>query len=404
MFEGHVNAADQDSRRRVFLHVDMDAFFASVEQHDHPELRGKPVIVGAAADKRGVVAACSYEARKFGVHSAMPSREAARLCPQAVFVPVNGKRYGDISRQIFAILGRFTPYVEPLSVDEAFLDVTGALHYFGPAPEIARQIKEAIRRETGLNASVGIAPNKFLAKLASDLSKPDGLLVMPDTRAEIAALLAPLPATRIWGIGEVTGAALAHAGFRTIGDLQRATHGQLAATVGEHAATHILRLAWGDDAREIETGREEKSISRETTFPEDVRSASLIEETLLDLTDDVGSRLRAAGYYAGLARLKLRWHDFKTITRQMPLAPACCDDFTLRRTALELLRKETLNKSVRLVGFGVSRLSGAPCEQLDMFSEDPQRGAKRESLSRSVDTIRRKFGDDSITRGGKRKV
>lgn len=397
------HTTEQDNRRRVFLHVDMDAFFASVEQHDHPELRGRPVIVGAPADKRGVVAACSYEARKFGVHSAMPSREAARLCPDAVFVPVNGKRYGDISRQVFAILARFTPYVEPLSVDEAFLDVTGAERYFGPAPEIGRRIKEAIRGETGLNASVGVASNKFLAKLASDLSKPDGLLVIPDNRAEIAAMLAPLPATRIWGIGKVTGATLAGAGYRTIGDLQRATHGQLASVVGDHAATHILRLAWGDDARDIDTSREEKSISRETTFPEDVRSADVIEETLRDLADDVGSRLRASGYYAGLVRLKLRWHDFKTITRQLPLAPACCDDFSLRRAALELLKRESLSKPVRLVGFGVSRLCGTPCEQLDMFGGDPAASRKRESLSRTVDTIRRKFGDDSITRGGKKK-
>jgi DNA polymerase-4 len=377
----------------------MDAFFASVEQHDHPEWRGKPVVVGSPPDKRGVVAACSYEARAFGIHSAMPSREAARRCPHAVFAPVNGKRYHDISRQVFAILARFTPYVEPLSVDEAFLDVTGALRFFGPPAEIARKIKETILGETGLVASVGVASNKFLAKLASDMCKPDGLRVMPDTRAEIVALLAPMPATRIWGIGEVTGGRLAAAGYCTIGDLQRSTQSHLASIVGEHAASHILRLAWGEDARTIETGREEQSISREVTFPADVESSEQVESTILDLTDDVGRQLREAGFYAGLARLKLRWHDFKTISRQMPLSPACCDDFALRRAALELVRREAHHKPVRLVGFGVSRLTGEPSEQLDLFGGYSQHTGKRESLSRTVDAIRRKFGENSIKRG-----
>ncbi|MDA0990535.1 MAG: DNA polymerase IV, partial [Verrucomicrobia bacterium] len=206
---------------RTFLHVDMDAFFAAIEQHDNPALRGKPVVVGGPADGRGVVAAASYEARGYGIHSAMPSREAKQRCPHAIFLPNNGKRYQDVSRQIFGIFDRFTPFVEALSIDEAFLDVTGVKHLFGPGPEVARQIKVAIHAETGLTASVGVAPNKFLAKLASDLEKPDGLTVVPNERPAIAAFLAPLEVGRIWGVGKVTGAKLATMGIRTIGQLQQ---------------------------------------------------------------------------------------------------------------------------------------------------------------------------------------
>jgi DNA polymerase IV len=383
---------------RSILHADMDAFFASVEQYDHPSLRGKPVIVGAAPDARGVVAACSYEARKFGVHSAMPSREAYRCCPQGVFVPPRMKRYGDVSRQIFAIFERFTPLVEPLSVDEAFLDVSGATRMFGKPAEIARRIKQTVRDETGLNVSIGIAHNKFLAKVASDLSKPDGLLEMPEGREAVAAFLAPLPATRIWGVGEVTARHLTAAGLHTIGDLQRVTVEQLASVVGAHSAEHMLRLAWGEDAREVELDTLEKSISREYTFPQDVKSRPLVEATLLELVDDVGQQLREAGRYAGLARLKLRWQGFKTITRQKSLPHPCCDDFTLREAARALFDVEPLIKPVRLIGFGVSHLNTESREQLELFASAPPEVRKRERLSHTVDRIRKKFGSDSIRR------
>jgi len=236
---------------RTILHVDMDAFFTSVEQRDRPELRGRPVVVGAPGDQRGVVAAASYEARRYGIHSAMPSREARRLCPDAVFLPVDGRRYSAASRQVFAILRRFTPFLEPLSIDEGFLDVTGSAALFGSGPQIARRIKDAIARETGLSASVGVAPNKFLAKLASDLRKPDGLTVVPESPEAIAAFLAPLPVGRVWGVGTVTRGRLEAAGIRTIGDLQCAPAARLARAVGRAAADDLARLARGEDAREI---------------------------------------------------------------------------------------------------------------------------------------------------------
>ena len=217
---------------RVFLHVDMDAFFASVEQHDNPELRGKPVIVGAPADRRGVVAAASYEARTFGIHSAMPSGEAARLCPHAVFVRPNMKRYKQVSSQIFEIFERFTPLVEPLSVDEAFLDVTGSERLFGSGVEIGERIRQVILEELGLTASVGVAPNKFLAKLASDMDKPDGLTLVPFSREAIIAFLAPLSVDRIWGVGAVTQKRLDEKGIRTIADLQSADLVSLVSIVG----------------------------------------------------------------------------------------------------------------------------------------------------------------------------
>ena len=383
---------------KTFLHVDMDAFFAAVEQHDRPELRGKPVVIGAPPDKRGVVAAASYEARRFGIRSAMPSREAGRLCPHAVFLPPNGKRYGEVSRQVLHILERFTPLVEPVSIDEAFLDVTGARRLFGTGPEIAAMIRKAIRDETGLTASVGVAPNKFLAKVASDLNKPDGLTVVPNSRDGIAAFLAPLPVSRLWGVGKVTEEGLLKAGMRTIGDVQRMPEARLAEIVGQRGARHFLRLAWGEDAREIELERDEKSISREHTYPEDVTSRETVERTLLDLADDVGRQLREAGARAGLARLKLRWQGFKTITRQKPLARPVCDDFTLRAVARELLRAEELVKPVRLIGFGVSSLTRGQGEQLSLFEHEAQSDRRKEKLSRAVDAIRRKFGERVIGR------
>jgi DNA polymerase-4 len=390
--------ADTDTAR-VILHVDMDAFYASVEQRDRPELRGKPVIVGAAPDKRGVVAACSYEARRFGVRSAMPSRDAGRLCPQAVFVSPDMPRYEEASRKVFAVFERFTPFVEGISIDEAFLDVTGSRRLFGDGAAIARLLKTTVREETGLTASVGVASNKFLAKVASDLGKPDGLTVVPAGREAIAAFLASMPAGRIWGVGDVTQSTLEEHGVRTIGDLQGMTERRLAAIVGGHAASHILRLAWGEDERMVETASEEKSISREHTFPTDVRLAEQVRVVLLDLVEDVGRRLREADRYARTARLKLRWQGFETITRQMALAPPCRDDVTLRQVALRLFASEPLVKPVRLVGFGVSGLTQTPQWQPSLFDDPVAVGGKREELSRAVDTIRRKHGADSIVRG-----
>jgi nucleotidyltransferase/DNA polymerase involved in DNA repair len=386
---------------KTILHIDMDAFFAAVEVYDRPELKGRPVVIGSPPDKRGVVSTCSYEARKFGIHSAMPSRTAFKLCPHAVFLPPNMKRYHEVSEQIMEIFNRFTPLVEPLSCDEAFLDVTGARYLFGDGPAIARNIKAAVLEDTGLTCSVGVASNMFLAKIASDLNKPDGLTVVPTSEKLIAAFLAPLPVKRMWGAGKKTQATLEEHHIRTIGDLQTVAPAKLAAWVGENAAASFRRLAFGLDAREVETESEEKSISNEITFDEDQRDAGAVEATLLDLADKVGTRLRLAGFYAATAQIKVRWTDFSTITRQRRLDPPCCDDITLRETALELFRNETLQSAVRLIGFGVSGLRlTAGTLQLDLFDSPVKKtSTKRETLSRTVDRIRAKFGRKSIRRG-----
>jgi DNA polymerase-4 len=387
---------------RTFLHVDMDAFFAAVEQRDRPELRGRPVVVGAPPDKRGVVAAASYEARRYGIHSAMPSREAGRLCPHAVFLPPDGARYEEVSRQLLRILERFTPWVEPLSIDEAFLDVSGARRLFGTGREIAGRIKGAIRDELGLTASVGVAPNKFLAKLASEMNKPDGLTVVPEDPREIEDFLAPLPVGSLWGVGKVTRGILESAGLRTIGDVQKAKQEQVARLVGGASARHLCALAWGLDDREIEVDGEEKGISREHTFPVDVRDAATIEAVLLDLVDEVGTHLRSAGKYAATVRIKLRWQGFKTLTRQRQARPPACDDFTLRRVAVELFRAIDLVKPVRLIGFGVGNLTRTVEEQMRLFEAGGRTLERRERLSRTVDSLRRKLGPKAIGRAPRR--
>jgi len=384
---------------RTFLHVDMDAFFAAVEQRDRPELRGQPVIVGAQPNQRGVVAAASYEARAYGVHSAMPSGEAGKLCPHGIFVPVNGKRYREVSQQVFSIFDRFTPFVEGLSIDEAFLDVTGSRKLFGDGPSMAQTLKTTIRGETGLTASVGVAPNKFLAKLASDMDKPDGLTVVPTSREEIVAFLAPLPVGRIWGIGKVTQERLAKAGIRFVRDLQVTSEQALSTTLGKHSARHLMRLAMGHDERDIELDHEEKSMSREHTFSRDCTSLEKIEEVLDNLVEDVGGRLRKAGKFAGVAHLKLRWKGFQTITRQRPFEHPCCDDFTLRQIARAMLDAEKVTKPVRLIGFGVSRFSSRSQQQLSLFDSAGPSSLRKEQLSRTVDAIRREYGKGSIGRG-----
>lgn len=386
---------------KTILHVDMDAFFAAVEQHDNPELRGKPVVIGSPRDKRGVVSTCSYEARQYGIHSCMPSRTAAQRCPRAIFLPVRMARYHKASSQIMEIFERFTPHVQPLSCDEAFLDVTGSIHLFGDGPTIARKIKAAILAETGLTCSVGVAPNLFLAKIASDMNKPDGLTLVPFSEKLIPAFLAPLPIKRMWGAGGKMQAVLKTHNIHTIGDLQNADPGLLSKWIGENAAASFRRRAFGLDERNVETGTEEKSISNEITFGKDESDPEQVEQRLMGLADKVGSRLRKAGFYAATAQIKVRWSDFSTITRQRRLDPVCCDDITLRETALELLRKEGLHSPVRLIGFGVSGLrETAESPQMDLFaSEKTQLSTKREALSRAVDAIREKFGRMSIRRG-----
>lgn len=381
----------------------MDAFFAAVEQRDRPELRGKPVIVGAPPDQRGVVSTCSYEARVFGVHSAMPSREAYRRCPQGIFVSPNMARYEEASQKVFAIFERFSPLVEPLSIDEAFVDVTGSRTLFGSGEEIAKKIRAAIRSEVGLAASIGVAGNKFLAKLASEKAKPDGLFVVPEGREAIVRFLGALKVGSLWGVGKVTGEALERAGFKTVADIQQADRAYLERLLGGGLAAHLTALAFGEDAREVETAFEEKSLSREYTFLTDCRDRNEVREVLKNLADEVGRRVRAHGRLATVGRIKLRWADFKTITRQAPFEAAACDDFSFRALALRLFDAERLAQPVRLVGFGVSGLTQGRREQLSLFDDAPEAREKRERLCRTVDALRERLGRDAVVRAGKSK-
>ncbi|MEI6972064.1 MAG: DNA polymerase IV [bacterium] len=389
--------------KRVILHVDMDAFYASVEQHDHPELRGRPVIVGSPPDQRGVVSAASYEARRFGVHSAMPSREAGRLCPNGVFVTPNMGRYEEVSAKVFSIFERFTPFIEPLSLDEAFLDVTTVMRIFGDGPSIARQIRAAIKAETGLTASAGVAPNMFLAKIASDMNKPDGLTVIPTDPAAIRAFLAPLPVGRLWGVGKVMRTTLERAGVHTIGDLQAMSEAVLARTTGRGAAGFFKALAAGIDDRELETARQEQSISREHTFDTDEKDRAVVEQVLNELVEDVGQKLRSLGRHSSGVQIKLRWKGFETITRQKKLPRPVEDDFSLLAGARELFAKERLIKPVRLVGFGVYALCSQVERQPSLFDDTGPSDRKKVTVSRTIDAIRRKFGSGSIVRASSRK-
>ncbi len=381
----------------------MDAFFAAVEQRDNPQLRGKPVIVGAPPNRRGVVSTCSYEARRFGVHSAMPSREAYRRCPNGIFLPVRGQRYAEVSKQVIAIFECFTPFVEKLSIDEAFLDVTGSMRLFGGAVGTAERLREAIRRDLQLTASVGVAPNKFLAKLASDINKPDGTTIVPREQHEIEAFLAPLPIERIWGVGKVTSRRLHDLGLSHIADLQRLSEADLQVILGDKGGSHIYRLSRGIDRRKIVTSTPEKSISHEHTYPEDCRDWRIVRQTLLELTEKVGARLRASSKHASTAHLKLRWFSFKTITRQAAFAVPTDTDADLIAIALDLLAREECSKAVRLVGFGVSKLVDPDSDhffQPDLFGEaDPTDKEKDQDLDTAVDQIRRRFGRDILKRG-----
>lgn len=387
----------------IFLHVDMDAFFASVEQRDHPELRGKPVVVGAPPDQRGVVAAASYEARKFGIHSAMPSRLAQQKCPHAIFVSHNMGNYKEVSRQIMRIFESYTPHVQPLSIDEAFLDVTGSRRLFGDGKTIAEKIRHDIKEQTQLTASVGVAPNMFLAKIASDQNKPDGLTVVPLDQQGIEAFLAPLPIGRMWGVGKVTQKKLLSLGIPTIGTLQTFDFQRLEDAVGTRAARVFSRLARGIDDRGISGVVDEKSISNEITFKKDITDREQIETTYKRLIDKVGGRLRKAGFYARVVHLKIRWNDFSTITRQTRFSIPCSDDITLREVGMELLNEHLHNRPVRLIGFGTSGLTETDepqTFQLNLFdTPDTTEHEKRNRLSEAADSIKEKYGKTSIRRG-----
>ena len=374
---------------RAIAHVDMDAFYASVEQRDQPELRGLPVIVGADPRGRGVVAACSYEARAFGVHSAMPISKAARLCPRAVFLPVDMDKYVRVSGEIMAILGDFSPLVEPVSVDEAFIDLTGTDTLWGSPPEAVRRIKARIRRETGLTASAGLAANKFMAKVASDLQKPDGLVVVPPGGEP--EFLAPLPIERLWGVGKATAKELQALGIATIGQLQRVSPRALATRLGPHGPD-LLELAFGHDARAVEPFSPPKSMGAETTFGRDCHDPARLEETLRSQAERVGRELRAEGLAACRVTLKLRWSDFRTLTRSHTGDPTQ-DGLEIYRRAATLLARERLIQPVRLIGVSASTFRPQASGQLPLL--DPA-AVRREQLARAVDRITGRFGRSAI--------
>jgi len=378
-----------------FLHIDMDAFFASVEQKDNPSLKGKPVVVGGSSlASRGVVSAASYEARKYGVHSAMPLAQARRLCRDAIFVPVRMERYVEISCEVFDIFYNYTPIIEKLSIDEAFLDVSGSTSLFGSPVEIAQKIKDDVYNNLGITCSAGVASKKYLAKIASDMNKPDGLTIVPEN---IIEFLKPMPVSALWGVGKVTGEALRIRGLKIIGDIQDVSLEVLVNALGKHTATHLKNLSLGIDDRTVETVHVDKSISNESTYYSDIFDENEILAALYKLVNKVGGRLRASGKYATTAQVKLRWSDFKTITRQKTFSMPVCDDFTLRQTANEIFEQIELVSGVRLIGFGVSKLTDNPKPpQLDLFEFDDHQIKKRERLSRTVDKVRSKFGSKSI--------
>jgi DNA polymerase IV len=368
----------------------MDAFYASVEVLDDPSLRGRPVIVGGDPGGRGVVSAASYEARRFGVHSAMPLRTAQRLCPGGVFLPVRPDRYREVSEQVMAIFASFTPLVEPISLDEAFLDVTASRAAFGSGHAIARRIKGRVRDEIGLTVSVGVATNKLCAKVASDLRKPDGLVVVPPGGE--AAFLAPLPIRRLWGVGPAVAEALRDFGVATIGQLAALPAPALRRRFGKHGSD-LAERARGVDPSSVVPWLAPKTIGHEHTFDHDVVADATLDATLLDLADSVAGRLRRHDLAARGVQLKLRYEGFDTITRQAILPRSTRESRPIYEAAVALLRRSrTASRAVRLLGVTAIHLTDA--EQLTLFD-----GASREArLEATIDDVRARFGDAAITR------
>lgn len=373
----------------------MDAFYAAVEVRENPSLAGRPVVIGHRG-RRGVVSTCSYEARRFGVHSAMPSVIAERLCPGAVWLPGRMALYVEVSHAIRAILERHSPLVEPLSIDEAFLDLTGIARDLADGRRIAAAIKQEIRDGERLTGSAGVAPNKFLAKVASDLEKPDGLVVIPIE--EVPSRLWPLPVERLWGVGPKTAERLREQGLTTIADLVKAPEGRLARLLGESSAEHLLALAHGIDDRAVDPGREAKSISEERTYGEDLTRPADIDKALLARADGVARELRRQGLVARTVHLKVRTGDFETVTRSKTLSEATDLAEVVLAAARALFRDRVFLKGrgVRLLGVGVSGLEAAGEGQAALFSDERQE--KLKSLARATDEIREKFGKAALAR------
>lgn len=384
-----VTATPIDDASATILHLDMDAFFASVELLEHPELVGKPVIVGHPS-ARSVVTAATYEARRYGVNSAMPMAVALRRCPQAIVLEPHFDRYRHYSRVVMGLLGDVTPHVEPLSIDEAFLDIAGAIRLLGTPWQIGTALRERVHAETGLRASIGAGATKYVAKLASSRAKPDGLLVVP--RVETLAFLHPQPVSALWGVGAKAEEQLTRLGLRTIGDVADAPLDTLTRALGPATASRLHHLAWGRDAREVTLGREEKSIGHETTFETDVTDPERIHRTLLRLADGVAVRLRRAGVQARTIAIKLRFSDFTTITRSRTLA----EPTDLARRIYEESRAlydaaSEDGRPVRLIGVRGEQLTGdAPA--IGLWDDDEAwRGTEH-----AIDAVTSRFGSGAV--------
>lgn len=379
---------------RIILHVDMDAFYASIEQRDNPELRGKPVIVGGSQN-RGVVATCSYEARPDGVHSAMPTRKALELCPEAIVVPVDMAHYSEVSRQIMEALGEFTPDIEKLSLDEAFLDMTGTERLFGPPDQMAAKIRGRIEEKTDLTASIGIASNKFLAKLASDENKPDGVTRIPHGRE--AETIARLDIERIWGVGPKAAGKIRNLGLQTIGDVAAADTDWLRDELGNFAS-HVQSLARGIDPRPVVTDSERKSVGSERTLGANITGRRAVADQLRGRCREVARELRRKELQARGIRVKVRYDDtFRLATRQTTLPQACDDSKTLYKTACTRLPLLDLTRPIRLVGAAAYDLvDEEEAVQPDLFADG--KAEESSQLEHTMDAIREKFGD-KITRG-----
>lgn len=381
---------------RVILHIDMDAFFAAIEQREHPELKNKPVIVGADPKRgkgRGVVSTCSYEARKFGVHSALPISQAYKLCPQGIYVPPNGRLYSQVSRDIFKLFYEFTDQVEPLSIDEAFLDISGSIKLFGSGRIIGEKLKEMVCQKQSLNASVGIAPNKFIAKIASDLEKPDGLVIVEKNK--IQDFLNPLPISKLWGAGEKTIEKLNKLGIRTVGDLAQLPLNVLESRFGKFGK-HFYALSRGIDDRDVKPRQNVKSVSNEYTFSDDIDDAVLVKETLLKLTEKVSYRMRKKNLFGRTIHLKLRYQGFETITRNKTIAYQTANTETIFEIITRLFDANyQTDRKIRLLGVGMSSFELKSDDQLSLFTEQNRIKSKLDIVE---DTVREKFGQNAISR------
>jgi DNA polymerase-4 len=387
---------DKQSPLKHIIHLDMDAFYPSVEVLDSPELKGKPVIVGGSKE-RGVVSSASYEARKFGVHSAQPMATAMRLCPNGIVLPVRMARYKEVSEQVFEIFYLFTPLVEPLSIDEAFLDVTGSIRLLGSAIEIAKKIKQMVVVKTGLTISAGVAPSKFVAKIASDMEKPDGLTVVAADK--VRDFLDPLPIKKMWGVGKVTQEALSRLSIHTFKDLRQMPVGVLEKKFGKHGI-HMHQLSMGIDERVVVTFHDIKSIGHEDTYSKDILDLKLVKRELLSLANRVARRMRRKGLEGKTITLKVKYNDFAQITRSVTRHRYTNDSTDIYSNSCSLLKKTAVGKKpVRLLGISLSNLvdigSG---RQLSLFNDNGSNG-KRKELNKTLDSIVEKFGGKGIRPG-----